>query len=154
MRPLAHWLLLPLLFATACAVPMTPPPDFVVLKDPGDGWRAVTADDARLRVRDLAEPTEGGVAFWAEALHKDLLLRGYVANGSGEVKNAAGTVGRWHEFTANVQGERTGYLVAVWVIEPGLFGKGGLRVAEFAAKDDVFQARVEAVRAALTSVKG
>lgn len=154
MRSLRSLCLLPLLFAVACAAPMKPPVDFVVLKDRGEGFRAMTADDARLRVRDLAEPTEGGIAFWAAALHADLLQRGYEAIGSGEVKNAAGVAGQWHEFAANVQGERIGYLVAVWVIEPTLPWRDDiLRVVEFAARDEVFKARVDAVRAALATVK-
>jgi hypothetical protein len=142
------------LFAAACAAPMQPPPDFVVLKDPGEGFRAVTADDARLRVRDLAEPTAGGIAFWSEALRADLLQRGYELVASGAAKAAGGRVGQWHEFAANVQGERVGYLVAVWVVEPSwLFRGGALRVVEFAAKHDVFKARVDAVRAALGTVR-
>jgi hypothetical protein len=56
------------LFAAACAAPMQPPADFVVLKDPGEGFRAITSDDARLRVRDLAEPTKGGLDFWVDTL--------------------------------------------------------------------------------------
>ncbi len=155
MRALRSLFLLPLLFMVACAsAPMKPPADFVVLKDRGEGFRAVTADDARLRVRDLAEPTEGGIAFWADTLRADLVQRGYELMASGEVKNVAGTAGQWHEFAANVQGERIGYLVAVWVIEPTLPWRDDiLRVVEFAARDDVFKARVDAVRAALTTVE-
>jgi hypothetical protein len=143
------------LFAAACAAPMQPPADFVVLKDPGEGFRAITSDDARLRVRDLAEPTKGGLDFWVDTLAQDLGARGYERKDQGEVKNAAGGIGRWLTFAANVQGEKVGYLVAVWVVEPTLpWGAPFLRVAEFAAVDAVFQARVEAVKAALATVRG
>lgn len=142
-------------FAAACAAPMRPPADFVVLKDAGEGFRAITSDDARLRVRDLAEPTPGAATFWIATLKADLLARGYELKDEGEAKNADGDAGRWLSFAANVQGEKVGYLVAVWVIEPTLPWRASfLRVAEFAAADAVFQARVAAVKESLATVKG
>jgi hypothetical protein len=148
LAALAAWLL-----AAACAAPMQPPQDFVELRDAGEGWRAVTSDGGRLRVRDLAEPTTAGVGFWADSLRLDLLQRGYEHAGDGEVKNADGAAGRWLEFTANVRGERVGYLVALWFVEPWL-GSPYVRVVEFAARDDVFRAHADAVRAALATVRG
>jgi hypothetical protein len=150
-----RWSCLSLLaFAAACAAPMTPPPDFIELQDQGEGWRWITADDARLRVRDLAEPTHGAIAFWAETLRADLLQRGYEPVDAGEVRNAAGEAGRWQQFAANVQGERIGYLIAVWVRTSWLPGRDDrVRVVEFAARDEVFRARIDAVRAALATVR-
>lgn len=144
------------LFAVACAAPMTLPKEFVELKDPGDGYRAVTSDDGRLRLRDLDDPTEGGVEFWADTLRLDLVQqRGYEQVDAGEVKNREGATGRWFQFAANVQGERVGYLVAVWVVDPWWpTSPKFLRVVEFAARDEVFRARLEAVRAALATVRG
>jgi hypothetical protein len=148
--------LLLLLLATACASPMTLPKEFVELKDPGEGYRAVTSDDARLRVRDLAEPTAGGVEFWAETLRSDLVQqRGYEPVDAGEVRNQAGVAGRWYQFAANVAGERVGYFVAVWVVDPWWpLSPPFLRVVEFAGRDEVFRARLDAVRAALATVRG
>ncbi len=158
-RLLAMCVLPFLWFATACAAPLTLPADFVQLRDRGEGWRAITSDDARVRVRDLVDPTEGGVEFWAMTLRNDLVdQRGYEEVGNGEVKNQAGAVGRWFEFVANVQGERVSYLAVIWVVPPTLawlgIGKPSLRVVEFAAKDAVFRARIDAVRAALPTVRG
>lgn len=148
--------LLSLVLATACAAPMKLPKEFVELRDAGEGWRAVTSDDARLRVRDLAEPTAGGVEFWAETLRMDLVQqRGYEQVDAGEVKNQDGATGRWYQFAANVAGERVGYFVAVWVVDPSWpLSAPFLRVVEFAARDEVFRARLEAVRAALATVRG
>ena len=147
--------LLTLLLFAACAAPMKLPQDFVELKDAGEGYRAVTSDDARLRVRDTADPTDGGTAeFWADSLRRDLVeQRGYEQVAAGEVKNADGGDGRWLELTANVGGRRVGYLVAVWVVDPWLM-KRYLRVVEFAAPDPVFRARVDAVKKALETVRG
>ena len=72
MRALRSLAFVAVAFAAACAAPMQPPADFVVLKDPGEGFRAITSDDARLRVRDLAEPTKGGLDFWIDTLAQDL----------------------------------------------------------------------------------
>ena len=155
MRTLRRLSVLLLAFAAACAAPMTLPKEFVELKDAGGGWRAVTSDDARLRVTDHKDPTEGGIEFWAETLRLDLVnQRGYQQVGTGEVKNAAGTTGRWFQFTANVRGERVGYLVAVWVVEGSFLSSRCLRVAEFAARDEVFRARLDTVIASLSTVKG
>ena len=155
MRALRSLPLVAFLLAAACAAPMRPPADFVVLQDAGEGFRAITSDDARLRVRDLAEPTQGGLDFWADTLAQDLVARGYERKDQGEVQNAAGGIGRWLTFAANVQGEKVGYLVAVWQVEPFLpWGTPSLRVAEFAAAYPVFEARLAAVKAALATVKG
>jgi hypothetical protein len=142
--------------AAACAAPMPVPKEFVELKDYGYGWRAITSDDARLRVSDQTEPTEGGIEFWAETLRLDLVnQRGYEQVATGEVQNAAGTTGRWYQFAANVRGEKVGYLVAVWVVDPWWpLSSNFLRVAEFAARDEVFKARLEVVLASLSTVRG
>ena len=155
MRALRRGSLVLALLAAACAAPMQPPKDFVVLAGDGAGWRAVTSDGARLRVRDLAEPTAADVGFWAETLRRDLLQRGYEFVADGEVAGADAGAGRWLEFTANVRGERTGYLVAVWALEGWLpWQDPWLRVVELAAPDAAFRAHVDAVRSALATVRG
>ena len=140
----------------ACAAPMALPKDFVQLDDAAGGFRAVTSDDGRLRVRDVDDPTDGGdAAFWADSLRRELVeQRGYEQIGTGDVKNAGGATGQWLEVTANVQGRKVGYLIAVWVVDPWLpLAKPYLRVVEFAAPDAVFRARVDAVRTALQTVR-
>jgi hypothetical protein len=150
------WFLFTLLgLLTACATPpITLPADFVELRDPGEGFRAVTADDARLRVRDLEEETDAGAVFWAGTLKSDLVQRGYEIVGEGAIGDRTGVQGQWLEWVANAQGERVGYLVAVWPRERGLLRQRPyLQVVEFMARDAVYQQRVEAVRKALGSVQ-
>ena len=144
------------LAAAACKAPMTPPKEFVELKDYGYGWRAITSDDARLRITDHDDPTQGGIEFWSETLRLDLVQqRGYEQIASGEVKKEAGGTGQWFQFAANVRGQRIGYLVAVWVVDPSWpLSSNFLRVAEFAARDEVFKARLEGVLASLSTVGG
>jgi len=141
------WVGAALLLAAACSTPIKLPSSFVQLRDDGEGFRAVTSDDARVWVRRMYEPTLGDIAFWAETLKRDFVdERGYELVGEGEAANAAGETGRWIEVTANVQGDRVDYLVAVWV------DGNWLKVVEFAAAHDVYVERVEAVKAALATV--
>lgn len=140
--------LLPLLLAAACATPIDLPAGFVRLGDAGEGLRAASSDDARLWVRDLYDDTEGPLEFWAERLRLDLVeRRGHQFVAKGAIGNRDGAEGRWFEFVANVDGERIGYLIALWVA-----GRR-LRVVEFAARAEVFTQRVDAVRAALATVR-
>jgi hypothetical protein len=146
-------LLLTTLLAGACKTSITLPNDFVELGDRGEGLRAVTADDARLRVRTLGDPTEGSIEFWSETLRNDLVQqRGYELVNSGEVQDGAGQSGRWLEFATNVRGERIGLLVAIWVRQ-SLLGGPSLQVVEFAAREPAFGSRVAAVRQSLASVR-
>ena len=139
-------------FAACGSMPMQLPPDFVELGEVGNGHRAVTADDARLRVRNLFDSTKGSVDFWADTLCNDCVLqRGYELVERGEVNDRDGVSGRWLHFSANVGGETVGVLVAAWV-RPRLLKKPYLQVAEFVARQDVFAARLPAVRQALTTV--
>ncbi|MBM4060154.1 MAG: hypothetical protein FJ265_03520 [Planctomycetes bacterium] len=127
------------------------PKDFLVL-DAYDGagdYRAVTGDDARVWVREFADPNEANREFWAQAIEFDFTQqRGYELVGKGEVSNHDGLAGNWFECAANVRGERVGYLVAVWA------SGNSVTVVEFAARAEVFKARVDSVRAALRTLRG
>jgi hypothetical protein len=137
---------------TACA-PMQLPQDFVELGAGGDGYRGVTADDARLRVRDFYDSTEGSVDFWADTLSNDCVQqRGYELIGRGELVDRDGESGRWLQFAANAGGEKVGVYIAVWV-RSRLLRKDYLQVAEFAARDAVFTARLPAVKQALATLR-
>lgn len=140
--------------AAGCAAPLRLPGSFVELRDAGEGFRAVTSDDARVWVRRIYEPTSGDVSFWAETLKKDFVdERGYQLVAEGEAAKADGEQGRWIEVTANVGGQRVDYLVAVWV-EPATFAGGDwLQVVEFAAEREVYARRVEAVKVALSTLR-
>ncbi|MEZ6036374.1 MAG: hypothetical protein R3F29_02760 [Planctomycetota bacterium] len=142
------------LFA-ACAAPLQLPDGFVELGDSSRGYRAVTSDDARLWVREMSDLTEGGIAFWAEALQRDLVEeRGYELIGSGEVKDAQGATGRWLEATSNVAGRRVDYLVALWCRKRSWWRSGeDLLLVEFGAAAEVYAQRVGQVRAALSTVR-
>lgn len=135
-----------LLVAGACRVPVQLPPEFVQLED-YDEFTAVTGDDARFCLREFEAPQAAPLEFWAQAVEFDFTQqRGYQLVGKGALTNREGRGGHWIECLANVSGERVGYLVAVWV------NGAVVQVAEFAAREEVFKARVDAVRGALTTV--
>ena len=133
--------------AGGCAAPIRLPKDFLVL-DAKSGYQAVTGDDARVWIREFDDPNEASLSFWAKAVeHEFTQQRGYDLVAKGTVKNRRGHEGAWFECAANVRGERIGYLVAIWV------DGDEVQVVEFAARADVFAERVEAVRAALPTVR-
>lgn len=147
--------LLSVVLLGGCKAPLTLPESFVELEDGGQGFRAVTSDDARLWVRTIAEPTEADVGFWVDNLRRDFVeQRGFELIGSGDVEDVSGNKGAWLELRAVVAGEEVGYLVAVWV-EPGLFWfqDDEVKLVEFCARREVFDSRVDDVRAALRTVQ-
>lgn len=133
--------------AAGCATArMDLPKDFLELEDRRD-FQAVTADDARIWIREFSDRNEAPLEFWIGVLtHEFTKQRGYELVKQGAVTASLGT-GNWFECAANVRGERIGYLVAVWASD------GDITVVEFAARAEVFAARVEEVRAALTTVR-
>ena len=131
----------------AVTEPIDLPAAFVHLRDSGVGFRALTSDDARLWVREWKDPTEASAQFWADMLQQDLVQRGYERKGGGEAKDQAGRTGLWHEFDANVRGERVHYLIAVWV------DGAVVQVVEFGASGDAYGKHRPAVQAAFATLR-
>ncbi|MCC6673068.1 MAG: hypothetical protein IT458_18530 [Planctomycetes bacterium] len=139
-------LLLPVLLAGCTSLGMDLPEGFLRLH--ASGWRAVSADDARLWVREFDDPERGTLAFWAATLTEEFTRnRGYAPVGASEVQDKAGRTGRLMEFAATVDGERCGYLIAVWSLG------SKLRTVEFTARDEVYRRHVAAVRQGLATVR-
>lgn len=135
------------LLAAACSVSMRLPKDFLRLEGRPD-LQAVTGDDARIWVREFEDDNEASLAFWAAAVEHDLgKERGYELIAKGEIEGKRGAAGVWFEFAANVRGERIGYLLGLWV------DGHDVRVVEFAARAEVFAARVDEVKKALPTVR-
>ncbi len=153
MRALALLLLLPLAALPACKTTMTLPPDFLAL-DGGRGYRAVTATDARVWVREFRDHDEGTLDFWLASLREDLERnRGYAIVDQGECQDADGRPGRWLECRQTLDGERHGYLVAVFVRVTGLLDRRHWVVTcEFGAREEVFLQHLPAVKAALPTI--
>ena len=99
-------------------------------------------------MRRFHDPNAADLAFWSQALEHDFVQqRGYDLVDSGAVSDAVGSAGRWFECTANVRGERVGYLIALWVEGETVV------VVEFAAQAEIYATRVGDVRTALKTVR-
>ncbi len=135
---------------------MTLPPEFLrVDRDVDAQIKAVTADDARLWVREFADDDLGDVEFWAATLRADCTeRRGYRFVADGTATDGAGRAGRWLEFRHVHEGEPYGYLVAMFVRPGGVFaGSQTVRTVEFAAREAAFVARRLAVVDALATLR-
>ena len=158
MRGSPRWrcslVLLALLAMTACATPIELPSSFVELGDGGDGFRAMTSDDARVWVRTMTDPSPGDVDFWAETLKRDLVeQRGYEFVSACDVENAAGESGRCLELVANHRGQRVDYMIAIWARDRAWPWSGKeIRLVEFAAEHEAYERRIDAMREAMSTV--
>ena len=148
--------LLACLLLPACSMQMALPKDFLQVERhfASSEFKAVTADDARVWVREFDDADRGGLEFWLVTLKTDCTdRRGYQFVGEGECKDGDGHAGKWLEFRGVVAGEKQGYLIAVFLRATGWFGNGqSVRTVEFAAREDQFLARQRAVLDALPTV--
>ena len=139
------------LLSAACAMQMDLPEGFLRLKarEVGD-LRAVTADDARIWVRDFDVDEGASLDFWLQALRSELeQARGYrLEPVAQEIVDAAGHKGRRLEGSIATGGEVRGYMIAVFPL-----GDRRLRTVEFAARQELFAKHIEAVRKAATTVQ-
>ena len=149
MRKLA--MLAVALLSAACAMQMDVPEGFLRLKarEVGD-VRAVTADDARIWVREFDVDQGASLDFWLQALRSDLeQSRGYrLEPKDQEVVDAEGHKGRRIEGSIAVGGEVRGYMIAVFSLS-----ETKLRVAEFSARQELFAKHIDAVRKAVLTAQ-
>jgi hypothetical protein len=132
---------------------MQVPEGFLELESPGGEIRAVTPEDARLWVREHDDADQGSLEFWTKALEHDLVQRrGYKLVEAFAVADAAGRPGKAWRFQVRVDGEAMGYLVAMFVIEG--WQSNTIRTCEYLAREATFAAQLEAVRAAIATLKG
>jgi hypothetical protein len=136
---------------SACATLDLPSRFLVVEQAPGE-VKAFTPDEAKVWLRDFEEPG-GDLAFWAEALEKDLVdNRGYVLLSKGDVKDGGGTAGRELVLETQAYGTPVRYLIAVFVHQT-LFGTARIRTVEYLADKKLFDTYVVDVRAAIAKQK-
>jgi hypothetical protein len=149
MRKLA--MLAVALLSAACAMQMDVPEGFLRLKarEVGD-VRAVTADDARIWVREFNVDQGASLEFWLQALRSDLeQSRGYrLEPKDQEVVDTEGHKGRRIEGSIAVGGEVRGYMIAVFSLS-----ETKLRVAEFSARQELFAKHIDAVRKAVLTAQ-
>ncbi|MBK8975684.1 MAG: hypothetical protein IPM29_07145 [Planctomycetes bacterium] len=130
------------------------PQGFLELRSEGGRQlKAMTADDARLWIRDFDVEDGGDLDFWTAALRTDLIARrGLVPIGEvARIEDGTGRTGTLQLFEARVDGADRGYLCALWVRERG--DESSIRTAEFTAPRPRFDELLTDVRAALGTVR-
>ena len=143
---------------SACSLQMNVPAGFLRLtgREHGD-LRAVTADDARIWVRDFAVDDDATVEFWAASFADELKARGYQLEEKGEIQDGDGRRGRAFAGTTTVGGEACRYFAAVFLLPRGflgdLFSSDHGRIAEFAAAEPLFAQHLDAVKAAVATLR-
>lgn len=138
------------LAAGGCGISMQLPKDFLRMSEQEvHDLRAVTADGAQLWVRDFAVQKGADVGFWTTALVDDLRrARGYEVEEPTGIRDGRGRVGRQIVAHDVLRGEPVGWFAAVFLLDDD-----ELRIAEFAAREDVFAAHLEAVRGAIATLR-
>lgn len=135
--------------ASCGSIEMSLPAGFLELRRADGQFRATTPEDDLILVREFTDSDEGGLEFWAKALANDLVSgRGYRLLATGPIEDSHRRKGTLMRFLVAVEGRMRGYLVAVWVRKKGL-----IRVAEFVADKERFDARVEAVTQAFRTIR-
>ena len=144
-----------LLLASCASVSMDVPDDFLRLtSQESDDVRAVTADGARIWVREFDVNDDASLSFWTEALTNDLVeRRGYRLEEPQTVSGAGGLEGVLLEGGCTVDGQEQGYLVAVFLVPGSLFSSDRVRTVEFTAERALFDQHEEAVREAIATVR-
>lgn len=135
---------------------MDPPEGFLVLdrevETEDEELRVVSADGARIWIREFADKDGGSLAFWADALEHDFVARrGYELVSRTPMEDGAGREGVAQKYSTRADGTQHGYLIAVWV-----FGSGSsteIRVAEFTAPTEQFEAHLESVETAFETLR-
>ena len=153
VRRLAPPLLLALIAGCASPIRATLPDDFLELDGPPRELKAVTADDARLWVREFPDRDGGQLEFWSDSLRNDLIeQRGYEPLGEPEeITDGTGRRGIVQTYAVRHLGADQRYLIAVFVLGSGKDQR--VRTAEFVAPTALFDGYVDDIRTALRSLE-
>ena len=143
--------LLFLLLSLGCVGIPLPSSFLPIVDEPGD-FRAVTADEAKVWVRQFTVSEGGDLAFWQAALERDFIdNRGYVEVDKKVVKDAKGRDLALMTFDTRAGGLLHRYLIGVSA-KPGAFGTV-IHVSEYVATKKVFPIYKEAVERAIRGIK-
>lgn len=149
-----RWLLCLAILLPGCALQMDLPPGFLRLtRQESSDLRALSADDARIWVREFRVQEGAGAAYWAEVFTDELRrVRGYELGEPQEIRDGSGRTGVAFVGRTVVQGERCGYFAALF-LRDGWFGRQYVRLLEYAAREAVFDAHLDAVQAAVATLR-
>ena len=128
------------------------PERFVVLEDPGastTGYvqRATTPDGVVVGLRALDHRVEGTLAFWSEAVVRQLRdQRGYAVLAEEDIAAAHGEPGRLVRLGRDLDGHSYRYTIAVFVTEDHVWiADAGGREEPFAALEPEIEGAIRAL---------
>ncbi|MEO1996512.1 MAG: DUF4349 domain-containing protein [Planctomycetaceae bacterium] len=127
------------------AVDLPLPDGFLMIQRQRSELKAVTADDAQLRVRKLVAPKDGSLDFWSTALASHLVdTCGYELVANRAVRNKQNREGRELTFDVVVNGTPMRYLATLFVEECPFWSRtNAIQVIELVAPQDEFQQHVQ-----------
>jgi hypothetical protein len=127
------------------AVDLPLPDGFLMIQRQRSELKAVTADDAQLRVRKLVAPKDGSLDFWSTALASHLVdTCGYELVANRAVRNKQNREGRELTFDVVVNGTPMRYLATLFVEERPFWSRtNAIQVIELVAPQGEFQQHVQ-----------
>ncbi|MBM4343049.1 MAG: hypothetical protein FJ100_06695 [Deltaproteobacteria bacterium] len=144
MNRMAAWALLGALAGCAPVYTMTPPEGFVRYEK-RKGLAFITADGVQVRGRTVKNYPKADLPFWADAMERHLVARGYLLHGKTCFKTAAGRDGCTAEFVLPHGGED-------WVLAETVFVHGDhLALVEATGPFDRYKKAAPAIAKALQS---
>lgn len=138
-----------------CEMTMDLPDNFVEVEESRLGpyeVRGVSADGMVLAARRHENAKNGNLAFWTEAVKRELLAQNYTLADTEDVESSAGLAGVLMTFTANRGGRPFTYMTAVFV-KSGLLDDGEVFVSEAGGETSVLTPRKDDMRAALLTIR-
>jgi hypothetical protein len=136
----------------ASCVTMQVPERFLVTDRGVSELKAITPDETKLWVRDFTDDHQADLAFWREALVRDLVEnRGYTLVEEGRATDAGGNEGVELLLEATIQGRAMRELMVVFVY-PGTFSNR-VRVVEVVGEKEPFEALLSDARAAVRTLQ-
>jgi len=138
-----------LLGSAACThgARLSTPNGFATLEESGGySYRATSAKGVVLATRTEPNDVKANTEFWAETLDATLRDKGYVADGTRNVKTAKGLAGTQLRYTTTKNGREHRYWVTVFATTKKVF------VVEAAGDKEPFDKSVSAVDGAIGSL--
>ena len=126
---------------------LSTPNGFATLEEgAGYSYRATSAKGVVLATRTEPNDVKANTEFWAETLDAKLRDRGYVADGTRNVKTTKGLAGTQLRYTTTKNGREHRYWVTVFATKAKVF------VVEAAGDKEPFDKSVSAVDGAIATL--
>jgi hypothetical protein len=123
------------------------PSGFATLEEGGSySYRATSAKGVVLATRTEPNSVKANTEFWAETLDAKLRDKGYVADGTRDVKTSRGLKGTQLRYTTTKDGREHRYWISVFVTQSKVF------VVEAAGDKEPFDKSTSALEGAIASL--